>query len=268
MSQDTPPTHDHSSNGTGGTTLSPLAARINGAKNFISQLGEDTPAVIRTTNNNRALALQTRTEKKFDSDGDLLDGYAAPLDWLSPRGERYLRISGTVGGDGQAGMTVYVKPDAVGDPPLDTQPAPIMSMQVGTTDRRLVEFGDPEKGDTVVRAQPGGSNNSATFELLDGDRNQQVFLGYLPDAADGEVIRFFDFVNGGRIFEYMLEDQEFDWFQTPLTGLREVGPQPSASDLSSGEWAFTKDRDGNGNAAWLFKDSTGTAHFLNTDGTL
>lgn len=53
--------------------------------------------------------------------------------------------------------------------------------------------------------------------------------------------------------------------ENPAYGLREVGPNPSASDLNLREWAFTTDVDGNGNAAWLYKDSTGTLNIHDSD---
>ncbi len=67
-------------------------------------------------------------------------------------------------------------------------------------------------------------------------------------------------------FEHRNGPVEFN--QNPVKGLREVGASPAATDLASGEWAFTTDRDGTGQAAWLYKDSTGTAHYMDTDGTL
>jgi hypothetical protein len=38
--------------------------------------------------------------------------------------------------------------------------------------------------------------------------------------------------------------------------------------LNTQEWAFTNDRDGDGTTAWLFKDSSGTVHYWDADGTL
>lgn len=68
--------------------------------------------------------------------------------------------------------------------------------------------------------------------------------------------------------ELALKNGAINIGSNPIKGLREVGTQPAASDLSSQEWAFTADRDGNSTPAWLYKDSGGTVHYWDSDGTL
>lgn len=54
--------------------------------------------------------------------------------------------------------------------------------------------------------------------------------------------------------------------QAPISGLREVGAQPTSADLDIREWAWTDDHDGAGTAAWLYKNGAGSLYYFEPTG--
>lgn len=252
------PGHDHR-----GDSISPDELRINNPENWRNAYygGQDTPAVIRTNDVNRTLALQVQSDTKGEQ-GDLNPGYSATIDWLSKEGERIGRLAG----DAEDGhVQLYVKEDEIGSG--DTSPRPHTRWNVDKTNgQTFMEVGGVEGTSSAIRLMPGQEGEFAKYAVFDGARNEQAYLGFVPGSPD--TLRLWDRRDGRAIGEYRFGEQAWDWNDTAQTGLREVGASPSASDLSSQEWAFSQDYDGAGTPAWLYKDSTGTAHVLETDGTL
>lgn len=99
------------------------------------------------------------------------------------------------------------------------------------------------------------------------DATQTPFVIDFDNAVFGESGNTRRFVIN-PLGELELKNGPINITSNPIYGLREVGSQPTTGDLSSQEWAFTTDRDGGGTAAWLFKDSSGTVHYWDADGTL
>lgn len=88
------------------------------------------------------------------------------------------------------------------------------------------------------------------------DWNGAQFQNVDSIGAGGNTLIDFDYTNDTISVE-----------NNAVMKLREVGAQPSASDLSEGEWAWTDDHNGLGTAAWLFKNANGTLHYFEPSGT-
>jgi len=119
-------------------------------------------------------------------------------------------------------------------------------VEAGSSTGALQLIGRPDNNTQDVRREYWDENNPVWETRLDRSRSDRFVLlnetnGTAYEVTTGLTIEF----NGN-----------------PLTQLREIS-NPTAGDLGDREWAWDAT-----NSRWLFKDSGGTAHFFNPDGTL
>jgi len=120
----------------------------------------------------------------------------------------------------------------------------------------------------VVQTGP----SSDTLQLIGRtvDPDQDVRREYWDDSSkiwdtrlDRSIGDRFTLRNANNNAAYRVTtDLTIEWQGNPLTQLREI-ENPAPSDLGDREWAWDAT-----NSRWLFKDSSGTAHFFTPDGTL
>ena len=139
---------------------------------------------------------------------------------------------------------------------------------------------DPQSQDPVIGAQAAGGGilvtNNLTYQNWDPSANTYL-SGIEGFVLDGDMFRGKNYDDSevsrkGHVYPsdgwaLAAPTNDLDLRGKPLSGLREVS-NASAGDLSSGEWAFDDNRGGSGTAAWVFKDSAGTVHYKDFDGTL
>ena len=139
---------------------------------------------------------------------------------------------------------------------------------------------DPQSQDPAVGVQAVGAGVAATNNLTyqNWDPSANTFLsGVEGFVLDGDMFRGRDYDDSevsrrGHVYPsdgwaLAAPTNDLNLRGKPLSGLRKVS-NASAGDLSSGEWAFDDNRGGSGTAAWVFKDSAGTVHYKDFDGTL
>lgn len=230
--------------------------RANAPEDWVNPTtGEDTPAVIRTNDANRALALQVQNDEKEDSEGDLKPGYSATIDWLSTEGERIGRLAGD---PGDRHLHVYVKADAVGSG--DTQPRPHTRFEADA-DWTTLYVGDIEEADTrIVVGSPVADGSSRI--VFNNQESSQMRMEFKHFSGTGDTFRFYDHQNSIVPLSYDFSVPRWNFEGTATYGLREI-TNPSASDLINQEWAWDAT-----NSRWLYRDSDGTAHYFTPDGTL
>jgi hypothetical protein len=131
---------------------------------------------------------------------------------------------------------------------------------------------DPSIG--IYSISNGNVTAGGNTEIKNWDQKNNTFLFAFGGAkiVDGVEDKYPDAGRSGDIVPAGgrgISDAAFDrnLSENPISGLRQVS-NASASDLTSGEWAFDDNRGGTGNAAWLFKDAGGTLHYLDFDGTV
>ena len=135
---------------------------------------------------------------------------------------------------------------------------------------------DPSFGVLSASGAALGIGGDTTFQNWDPDANIWLYANggviFDDEWEDGNEYKEGDVTRRGNVIPndgFVLGAPAMDrgLRGKSISGLREVS-NASAGDLSSGEWAFDDNRGGSGTAAWVFKDSAGTVHYKDFDGTL
>jgi len=131
-----------------------------------------------------------------------------------------------------------------------------------------------DPGNGVVGLRNGQASLNQGNEIRNWDYQNNTFLWAYQGTSiiDGLNEKYPDAGRKGDITPESgrgIADAAFDRSleQKTISGLRQVS-NASASELDSGEPVFDDNRGGSGNAAWLFKDSSGTLHYKDFDGTV
>lgn len=121
-----------------------------------------------------------------------------------------------------------------------------------------------DSGDSYYFSETTASNSRTGISMY-----TPAGSSYIRQESSGTVDFYHD-VSGNTMAQFFESGSTGEWAfnGNKLSGLRELPAQPSSSDLSEREWSFTQDVDGAGTPAWVFKDSTGSAHYWTPDGTL
>jgi hypothetical protein len=266
----------------------------------VSDPETSSPATFVADDNNVGLALQL-----FD-DGSAVgsSGYSAGLDFLAENGNRIGHWSGDNTGD----VSLYTRDGPLTDDTAGLTKALNVNRTGAEQKIRLLNIDDLEfRGQLIhhltenpLRTELGDSDwildfpttanlnirrgdstsdaslriqdeNGATLWrfLMDDNQNQRLRL---LDRTGSEIvfIRHSDDISGGLVrfsSATQFRGSRVNFNQNPVMSLREV-TNAGPGDLDTGEWAFDTDRGGTGTPAWVFKDSGGTGHYWDADGTL
>lgn len=221
--------HDHSGPGDGGDQLN-----LGGADSYL-----DAPLIIESggTGDNEAIILVPTTGED-----------KAQLRWLFSDVDERLGVINCDENDPEMSFYTASSDGGSGD---DQQ-------------KRLDIEGGSDANFIGIKKTTPDSDTKLSFDRDDGESKYQIW----HRGANGDLR-----INQSVLNEPVLDITDdgstpiIDFIDTPLSGLREL-TNADPSDLFAQEWAFDADRDGSGNPAWLFKDSTGTVHYWDADGTL
>jgi len=234
---------------TGITSLEAGKATVGGDRIGTLDTNDDTPVMVGTTDDNRTFGAVLQSS--VDSD----PGYAGTYGIYDPEGYRVGWYSGDAA---HKHLKIYVRPSPLDGTP-DT-PSPHTEFNMDTDLTSQVVTGADSRS-VYLRLRHGGTGNESRLAFQDSEAG----IGDAIDLRYGspfQRFRLYDHINEQVSLVYSSANPSWSFEEVPMTGLREI-ENPTAGDLSDQEWAWDAT-----NSRWLFKDSSGTAHYFTPDGTL
>jgi hypothetical protein len=240
-------------------TLDGPALSTGQPENIAGTLADDAPLISGPTDGSSGWALLMQNADDLGSAGDRYAtiGQYTSGDANSGTPERFFLFSGDVQDEE---VSLYTKADAVGSG--DSEPVKRIDIDAGSaqTEVAVESYTSSAKLSLNPATQSGGG--SVSYIDWRDEFSTQIRQYFNPGSGTSGQFFWYDAVNGATFMKYDIADATLRLENTPIARLREIS-NPTEFDLDLGEWAWDSTND-----RWLFRDSSGTAHFFNPDGSL